>query len=181
MIKPSNYSAWRGRVPNYYSWEDEDLKLRVKVRDQNKWKSIFHNYTYYYVGDIVKLVVYIEKLNIDSPDFSRIRIAEKVPSSKEYVPRKIGPGKADFISVVFAIRGQVLDESGDDIWRLEVCEGELVKLSRKIFDAGVVNKDSRRRELNSIIIGAIIALITGFILWFLGFIQIIPFWKVWIK
>ena len=122
MITSANYSTWRGKMPNYYSWEDHELKLRVNVRDQNKWKSFFHNYTYYYVGDIVRLVISIERMGIDSPTFSQIRIAEKTPSSKEYLPRMIGEGKRSFEGATIAIRGQVLDESGEDIWRLEVLQ-----------------------------------------------------------
>jgi hypothetical protein len=161
-------------MPNYYSWED--FGLRVNIRDQNKWKTIFHNYTYYYIGDIVRLVISIEQTSINAPNFADIRIAEKVPSSKEYAARKIGPQKRGFTNVVFAIQGDVLDESGDDVWRLEIHKEDSVKIARKIFDAGIVNRDMQRRDnLTTFlaIMAILISLISCIVASYLGYLQLL--------
>ena len=135
-------------MPKYYSRPDI-YGLRIEVKDQNKWKNIFRRWNQYYVGDIVRLIVYIEQISSTAPDFSRIRVAEKLPSSEKYVWREIGPGGRGFIDIKFAIRGDVLDTSGDDIWRIEFVpkegkkEGQIEKPIR-IFDAGIINRDVRR-------------------------------------
>lgn len=162
-------------MPNYYSWEDFELK--VDVCDQNKWKTRFHQWKHYYIGDIVKLVISIERLTLDAPSFTDIRITEKMPASAGYIARKPGPGSAtSFTKVVFAIRGDVLDESGDDVWRLEVHKTGLTKKSRKIFDAGISNRDTRRRDYLIIILTvvAILLAIITLVVTYLMFLQGLP-------
>ena len=154
MISPSDYYSWRGIMPNYYSWEEQDLK--VIVQDQNKCKSLFSKWNHYYVGDIVRLVISIERLSPKAPPINHILITEKTPKNENYVARKPVPGKAYFNKTIFAIRGNVLDASGDDLWRLEIHEDEKIEWSRKIFDAGIANKDAMRRDYKMVIIGFIL-------------------------
>lgn len=158
MILLANYYTWRGRMPNYYHWEDFGLK--VIVRDQNKWKSTFHMLYQYHVGDVIRLVITIERLSPSAPNFNKIIISEKTPTKGNYIPRKPGPGSANFTKIVFAVRGDVLDESGEDVWKLEVRskDGSIDK-SRNIFDAGIANRDAMRRDVILVILGFILALL----------------------
>jgi hypothetical protein len=156
-------------MPNYCSWED--MGLRIDVRDQNRWKIFLPAWNDYYIGDSVKLVITIERLSPDAPSFKNLRIAEKLPSSEKYIPRKIGPGRADFTTVKFAIRGDILDTSGDDVWRLEVrSKKDSIEKSRRIFDAGISSRDSGRRDVRLVALAfvfglpsCLVALVT---LWF---------------
>jgi len=154
-------------MPKYQKWEEQGLK--VTVRDQNIWKRIFHKWNFYYIGDIVKLVISIERHSPTAPPINHILITEKTPQSENYIARNPKQEKAWFTGVIFAIRGDVLDESGDDLWRLEIHKNEKIEWSRKIFDAGISNRDNHRRDIILVALAFLFALpsciIAAFQLW----------------
>jgi len=154
-------------MPKYHSWEEQGLK--VKVRDQNIWKRKFTKWNFYYIGDIVKLVISIERLSPEATPINNIFITEKTPQSDKYIARKPEQKKAWFTGVILAIRGDVLDEPGDDLWRLEIRKNGKIEWSRKIFDAGISNRDNHRRDIILVALAFLFALpsciIAAFQLW----------------
>jgi len=51
---------------------------------------------------------------------------------------------------------------------------------KPLFTAEIVHRDRREYDIFMVFLGVFLAFICGILLWLLGFIQIVPFWKIWI-
>jgi hypothetical protein len=155
-------------MPKYYKGEISGL--HYEVRDQYRWRRLFPKWVHYYIGESIKLIISIERLEPGAPNFSRVIIAEKLPSSTKYIPRKPeAGGRAGFTTVEFPIRGHILDTSGDSMWRLEVRSetGEIKKWTR-IFDASIANRDVQRRDFILVALAFIFGLPSCFVTLLIG-------------
>ena len=125
----------------------------------------------YFVGNEITFMIQIEdtEQRIDSTSLHVFEVFGEREQRIKGINREALPSEWIIIS------GNPIDREGDVIYRLGASPNS--KDSMVLLSAHVMNTDRWMLGCAGLVIGAILTIATGIIL---GFIQITPFWKIWI-
>jgi hypothetical protein len=158
-------------MPQYFNQNFHDGRFETTITPVPVLRRWLKNFPFF-VGDRVKFNLQI--VDRASGDSTKLHLFEvfgnKTKIIAEFYPLKSLNEKY--------IEGNIIDVEGDIAYKIGAPKDE--SFAKTIFTAKVINRDSVFFQWFWLLVGAFFTFICGVLIWLLGFIEIVPFWKIWI-